>query len=62
MGTGCTPPPPHTAQTHLQMFPKTGQGRTAEQVGTRVESPTHPEPKQQNPDPGHLHCWGRGPG
>ena len=26
VGTGCAPPPPHTAQTHLQMFPKTGQG------------------------------------
>lgn len=60
MGTGCAPPLPHTEQTHLQMFPKTGQGRTAEQVGTRVESPTHPETETAEPGPRAFASLGEG--
>lgn len=59
----CPTPAPHTAQTHLQMFLKTGQGQATEQVGPRVESPTALRLKQQSQGPRAFALWmaGRGP-
>lgn len=57
------PRPRPTQHKHTcKCFQKQAKAKPQSRWGPGWKAPLTLRPKQQNPDPGHLHCWGRGPG